>query len=127
MHGCDRPAKAGDPSAPRSTLAGVYTTDQAAYGKEVYEGSCYSCHLSLGNHTGPVFRAHWTGRGLSDLFRYISATMPKNDPGTLSPEDNAALTAYLLQLNGMPAGSVAVSTDTLALRVIRIDTVGTKR
>ena len=133
--GCDTSGKAGearagaasDASGRHSTLAGVYTAEQATYGKDVYEQFCYSCHLALNNHAGPVFRQHWAGRGLSEFFTYISVMMPKNDPGTLSPDDNAALTAYLLQLNGMPAGNVAMATDTTKLRAIRIDTAGSKR
>jgi hypothetical protein len=30
--------------------------------------------------------------------------MPKNDPGSLAPEDAADVVAYLLQMNAIPAG-----------------------
>jgi mono/diheme cytochrome c family protein len=112
---------------PRSTLAGVYTAEQAAHGKDVYAGMCMTCHAGMGNHVGPVFRARWGGHDLQELYGYIGDNMPKNDPGSLSPDDDASVVAYLLQLNAMPAGKTPLSTDTTMLKTIRIDTVATKR
>lgn len=112
-------AGCGGSSAPR----GSYSIEQAAQGKDVYAGMCLSCHAGMGNHTGPVFREHWGGHPVADLYQFISTNMPKNDPGTLSPDDNAAVVAYLLQLNGMPAGSKALPADPVALKSIMIDTM----
>ena len=53
--------------------------------------------------------------------------MPKNDPGSLSPDEYAAVTAYLLQLNDMPAGKAALPVDSLTLKAIIYDTVAVKR
>jgi hypothetical protein len=83
---------------------------------------CKSCHAGLGNHAGPVFREHWGGQPLSELYYYIQYNMPKNDPGSLSMEDNVRVMAYLLQLNGIPAGNSALPADTLALAKIWLDT-----
>ena len=104
-------------------MAGVYTADQATKGKDVYAGMCNSCHAGMGNHTGPVFRARWGGHPLAELYNFISLNMPKNDPGTLTAEDYTAVTAYLLQANGMPAGKTPMTADTLVLAGITIDTV----
>jgi S-disulfanyl-L-cysteine oxidoreductase SoxD len=105
----------------RSTLAGVYTADQAARGRTVYAGMCQSCHTPA-SHTGPTFKNSWVGHPLSDLFDFVVERMPKNDPGSLSAEDYADVIAYLLKMNQMPAGKVELPTDTMALRKIRIDT-----
>ena len=48
--------------------------------------------------------AAFPGRTVAELFTYIRTMMPKNDPGSLADEDYAALLAYLLQANQMPAG-----------------------
>ena len=71
-----RPPEASGPS----TLSGVYTDEQASRGKDVYAGSCRSCHTPV-SHTGATFNKWWRGKRLSDLFGFISTYMPKNDPG----------------------------------------------
>lgn len=105
----------------KTTLSGVYTLEDAAYGKEMYVGLCASCHQAI-SHTGPAFRKKWTGRPLSELYNFMRTQMPKNDPATLADEDYAALLSYMLQMNQMPAGRTSLSTDTLELAKIRIDT-----
>lgn len=110
----------------RSTLSGVYTTDEARAGRDMYLGLCASCHTAA-SHTGPEFRRRWAGRPLADLFTFMRTMMPKNDPASLADEDYEVLLAYILQLNRMPAGKVPLSTDSLVLAKIRIDTASTAR
>ena len=38
------------------------------------------------------------------FFTFVATKMPKNDPGSLAPEDVADVVAYLLQMNKMPTG-----------------------
>ncbi|HKW09642.1 MAG TPA: cytochrome c [Gemmatimonadaceae bacterium] len=106
-------------SPTRSTQAGVYTAEQAARGHDVYAGMCRSCHTAE-SHTGAAFQK-WGGRSLSELFGYISTKMPKNEPGSLAPEDYADVLAYLLKLNQMPIGTAELPTDTTVLGTIRIE------
>lgn len=125
------PPTASAPGSPnavpmRSTLNGVYTEDQAKRGYDVYAGMCRSCHAGLGNHSGPVFRAHWGGKPLSELFNYMVDQMPKDNPGSLSYDDYTIVIAYLLKLNGMPAGSKELPADYDALARIRLDTGAVK-
>src|SRR3954469_9530072 len=96
-------AKGPPPSGP-STQVGVYTNEQANRGKQVYAASCRSCH-SPTSHTGQVFADWWQNKRLADLYNFIATQMPKNDPGTLAPEDVADVVAYLLKMNEMPTGS----------------------
>ena len=103
-----------------STWAGVYTVEQAARGKDVYAGNCRSCHTPA-SHTGEMFATWWRGKRLSDLFTFVSTQMPKNDPGSLAPEDAADVVAYLLQINAMPPGKVELYADADSLRRIRIE------
>ena len=104
----------------RSTRVGVYTASQAQVGREIYELSCMSCHTPA-SHAGPVFAAKWEGRPLWELFRYVSDAMPKSDPGSLTERQYVRVVAYLLKMNGMPAGSAELTADSLALKRIRIE------
>jgi mono/diheme cytochrome c family protein len=107
-------------SATRTTAQGVYTAAQAKSGGDVYTMLCQSCHAAV-THTGAPFKAKWTGRPLSDLFTYIREEMPKTEPGSLSEEEYTLVLAYILRMNGMPAGRKALSPNEAELRTIRIE------
>ena len=104
----------------RSTQSGVYTTEQAARGQDTYATLCTGCHTAA-THTGAAFQ-HWDGHSVLDLFGYVSTKMPKNEPGSLEPEQYADLVAYLLKLNQMPVGPTELPTDTTVLGRILIQT-----
>jgi mono/diheme cytochrome c family protein len=108
------------PTGP-TTLSGIYTDEQSARGRDVYLGSCKSCHAPE-SHTGATFAKWWRGKRLSDLFGFISERMPKNDPGSLAPEDVADVMAYLLKMNQMPVGSAELPPDADSLKKFRIET-----
>jgi mono/diheme cytochrome c family protein len=110
------PAKPAGPS----TLDGVYTDEQASRGKDVYAGSCRSCHSPM-SHTGATFNKWWRGKPLSDLFTFVSTRMPKNDPGSLAPDDVADVVAYLLKMNAMPVGPAELPPDVDSLKRFRIE------
>lgn len=106
----------------RTTMDGVYTMAQATRGSDVFAAYCKSCHTPT-VHSGPPFRSKWFGRALSDLYSYMRREMPKNDPGSISDADYARALAYLLRINGMPAGTVPLAADSAALHHIRLDSV----
>jgi mono/diheme cytochrome c family protein len=123
---CVRPATAQAPAskpppakAQLTTLSGVYTTEQASRGKEVYAGYCINCHTAA-SHTGATFRKWWAGRRMSDLFEFVSGRMPKNEPGSLAPEEYADVIAYLMKMNVMPPGKAELPADATELQKIRI-------
>ena len=105
----------------RTTMAGVYTAAQAAKGEETFASLCTGCH-TVASHTGPLFMNNWRGYPLSELFGYLSSQMPKSDPGSLTPVQYVQLIAYILKLNGMPAGTSDLPADGAVLEKIRIDT-----
>ncbi len=47
--------------------------------------------------------------------------MPKNDPGSLAPEDVADVMAYLLKMNAMPVGPNELPADVDSLKQYRIE------
>jgi hypothetical protein len=112
------PAKAGSMV---STTTGVYLETQAKAGQEIFEATCLGgCH-NMASHRGAAFKNHWDGRPLWDIFKLINEEMPKDDPGSLSVTDTANLVAYILKLNGQPAGKEELSTEPAALKKIKID------
>ena len=101
-----------------STLDGVFSVEQAERGRQTYAKACVQCHV-LEWYTGEVLRA-WEGRSLFDLFTVISTTMPENNPGSLGRRDYVDVIAYILSLNGMPAGDQDISTGSSRLRQILV-------
>lgn len=107
----------------RSTLKGVYTEAQAARGKDIYVGTCRECHTPA-SHTGIVFKNSWGGKLIADLLAFMMEKMPKNNPGSLTPEEYADVTAYILSLNGLPSGDDELPSSQAAAKRIRIETTG---
>ena len=112
---------AQSPATKQTTLTGVYSAEQASRGEQVYAGMCKSCHTAA-SHTGVAFEKSWKGHQLSELFGYISTKMPKNEPGSLAPEEYVDVLAYLLKLNQMPVGPTELPPDSTVLGTIRIET-----
>ncbi len=113
-------AQQGVPDSTRSTRSGVYTADQAVKGKDLYAMHCVSCHSAI-SHSGPEFTAKWEGRPFWDLFSYVRESMPKSEPGNLTPREYVTVLAYMLEMNGMPPGAGELPADSSALATIRIN------
>lgn len=111
----------------RKASAGVYSTAQAEAGARVYQRSCAACHGADYQGSGGVppvagaaFLANWQGRSMGELFAYTSEFMPTGMGGSLPDTDYLAVTAYILQANGFPAGE-ALDTDGAILNAIGIE------
>jgi S-disulfanyl-L-cysteine oxidoreductase SoxD len=111
---------AQDKPVERTTLSGIYTDAQVMRGEETYYGSCVNCHPK-GTYSGSSFKTNWEGKALADLYDWVLNKMPKNDPGTLTPEQSADVIAYILKENGLPSGKTTIPTDAAVLRTIRIE------
>ncbi len=104
-------------AAAQSAKPALYTADQAGRGAAIYSQSCAACHGSQLEGTaapalkGAIFGEMAAAQSLTaqTLLDVIANTMPQSDPGSLKPEDNAAVTAYILQQNGYPAGAAALA------------------
>jgi mono/diheme cytochrome c family protein len=107
---------------PKSTTQGVYTVAQATKGKNVFNGACLGCHTTA-SHMGAAFELRWFGRPLAELYGYLSNLMPKSAPGTLTEDEYVWVTAYILKLNGMPAGKIELNPEPDWLKAVRIDAV----
>lgn len=94
----------------QARAAGAYfAADQASSGKTVFEARCTSCHSVGPNQPspmglkGPAFVSRW--HSANDLYRKIANTMPADRLLSLSKTQYENVTAYLLSVNGVAAGS----------------------
>ena len=117
-------AGAADAPPSRTTPDRIYTDAQAARGKQAYEQACVQCH-ALDFYRGETMKS-WDGGSMSDLYDAVSVRMPPGNPGSLKRREYADILAYLLSLNGMPAGREELSSRAADLKAIRIKW-GTKR
>ena len=113
--------------AGKTVWDGVYTDAQAGRGKTLYIASCAACHQEgmQGADLAPALKGDeflllWNDRPMSDLVERITKTMPQDAPGTLSPEANADIVAYMLQVNRFPTGAAELPVDAAAQTTIAI-------
>jgi mono/diheme cytochrome c family protein len=108
--------------APKPASGGVYTEAQAARGKDIFGSLCSSCH-NITSQSGATFAKRWNGVAVSDLFMVLTETMPKDDAGSLTPQERVDTIAYLLKINGIAAGTADLPADPELLKKIVIDLV----
>ena len=106
----------------QSVWSGVFTDAQADQGAAAYKTHCLSCHgdtMTGGEQVpalrGVTFGATWEGVSLSDLFERIRKTMPPGKSGVVTRQEYASILAYMLKMNGMPAGNAALASDPVTL------------
>ena len=118
------PLCAQDTAAPVD--AATLAARQVERGAGWFRAACLECH-ALGAVSNPDFRLKWNGRSAHDLFDLISRTMPDGSPGSLGRGTYLAITAYLMQLNGMPVATAPLPADSTALGGIRLTFPSTPR
>ena len=117
-----------DTDSMASVWDGVFTEAQATRGEAVYTGACAFCHGHRLNgapddpdmrSTPPLARARflriWEGRSLATLFAYTRATMPEDNPNSLTDQENVDVMAYMLSVGEMPEGGVELEAEPTSL------------
>lgn len=111
----------------RSVWDGVFTEAQSDRGKALYGRECASCHgdtLGGGESAPPLvgdgFLSNWNGLTVGDLFDRIRVSMPQDNPGRLSRQQDADIVAYMLAFNQFPAGKAELDTHSEVLKQIQI-------
>ena len=114
----------------KTTNDGVFTEAQVKKGSDVYQQQCASCHDAqlTGSGTAPAlagtdFSANWKDETVGSLFERIRATMPADNPGSLSRSQAAEMVAFILNFNKFPTGQTELATDFEALKAIKITAV----
>ncbi len=106
----------------RSALNGVYTEEQAAAGEEVFKAICSNCHNASYPLWGAKFQGMWmSGGSLWKLYEFLSQRMPYGNGGGLTPEQYRGVTAYVLKLNGYPAGTTTIPESPLEIAFINLE------
>jgi mono/diheme cytochrome c family protein len=103
---------------------GIFTEAQATRGQAAYTGACALCHgIRLDGApddpdmraTPPLARARflrvWEGRTLGTLLAFTRATMPEDNPNSLTGQEYVDVLAYMLSVGGMPAGNDDLPND----------------
>ena len=91
---------------------GWFTQAQATQGHQYFNNQCAQCHRpdltgAAGPAlVGPTFLAKWGNKPLSDLYQFEHKNMPATNPGSVPRDQLIAITAYILQKNGFPAGNM---------------------
>ena len=116
----------------KSQWDGVYSDEQAKRGEPLYAQYCSSCHgpdLAGGEMApglvGGDFAANWNDLSLGQLFDRIRTSMPQNNPGSLSRQQNADILSFILLKGSAPAGTAELPTQTEVLNTIKY--VATKK
>jgi cytochrome c len=102
-----------------------YTEAQAERGREIFEQTCVRCHGAdlTGGEGGPPLVGEpllytWGGQRVTGLLRFVLNNMPMSDPGTLDAETAAAVVAYVLSMNRIPAGETPLSSTSTGLVIV---------
>jgi mono/diheme cytochrome c family protein len=99
---------------------GWYTAPQAANGAKAYQKTCAGCHgAKLQGGMGPalVGKQFWLtygGKKVSTLWSAVHTQMPMMAPGSVPAKNSINIMAFLLQKNGIPAGTTPLD-DTVDL------------
>ena len=115
-------------NAQEPTIGGTYISGQASRGQGLYMTHCAECHGSAlegavaGALSGPTFRVTWSRPNVTvdDLHFIVSTTMPVLQGGTLTEAEYLQVLAFILQGNGVPAGTQALRLDREYLAAIRM-------
>ncbi len=117
---------AGAAGQGRTVWDGVYTAEQARRGAEAYEQVCAECHgADLGGGdmapslAGVEFVYNWHGFSARDLFERLRVSMPPAQPNSVSRQEKADILAFILEVNGMPAGDTELAARTGPLGAIQ--------
>jgi mono/diheme cytochrome c family protein len=104
--------------APTRPLAaqgnGAFTAAQAQRGAKLFGDNCAMCHgADLSGESGPplagkAFTGKWAGQTADDLHDVVATQMPLTSPGSLKPDEDLAVVAFILSKNGFAPGSTAL-------------------
>jgi S-disulfanyl-L-cysteine oxidoreductase SoxD len=111
---------------------GYYTTAQATAGQAVFDQTCSICHGEhLEGKAGPALAgeqflsvSQFQNLTAEFLYKFMSKQMPANAPGSLSKTQYLDVLAYILEVNGYPAGSRQLTADDQTLNQIKIEPTG---
>ena len=131
--GCASAAAASSAPATEMTSAAaeigdeaLYTTDQARRGETAYDRVCLECHTKTEFRERPFLFA-WEGTSVGQVYRYIAENMPDDGPGSLPESSYLDAMAYILEMNGYPAGDSELTADMSRMDSVPFEAHGSSR
>lgn len=112
----------------KTSVDGIYTKAQADGAKAQFDKICAECHaftvaakkqaadLPLGDEP---FLKKWEGKTIDELVSVIVLTMPNDGSAVVTEAEALNLMAYVLQQNGMPAGTTPLTKESAAALLAR--------
>lgn len=112
----------------KTSADGIYTKAQADGAKPQFEKICAECHaftvaakkqaadLPLGDEP---FLKKWEGKSIDELVSVIVLTMPNDGSAVVTEAEALNLMAYVLQQNGMPAGTTPLTKESASALLAR--------
>jgi mono/diheme cytochrome c family protein len=105
---------------PRTVRDGVFSAAQVDRGRELFEYICMNCH-EIEEFTGVgAYLEEMEGKDVWEVFEYVWAEMPEDEPASLDPEDYAAVLAYVFSVYGLPSGDADLPIERAPLEAITI-------
>jgi mono/diheme cytochrome c family protein len=104
----------------RTVRDGVFSAAQAARGERLFESICVNCHEMAEFTAAGAYLEDVEGEPLWETFDFVSSEMPEDDPGSLEPEEYAAVLAYIFSVYGLRSGDAELPVDRDSLRAIAI-------
>lgn len=103
----------------KSVWDGSYTAEQAERGRGWYLDDCSMCHredLAGYNNIllGVRFMDRWREDNVESFFSVVKKTMPRGRPGGLPDAKYLDIVAFVLKMNGFPAGDEELKMDNIA-------------
>ncbi len=93
----------------------LYTEEQATKGATAYYQNCAMCHGPAldgqsGGYSGPALKgADFADPSynfhVDEIFNFVAKLMPAATPGSLPPDQDVTIMAFILKQNGYPAGA----------------------
>lgn len=109
----------------RSVWSGVYTTEQATRGEQLYVRTCAECHGDdlEGRERAPAlagltFNQRWDGAVLKKLFEKVEEMPPAKPEARLTSQQYIDVVAFVLNANEIPAGTTPLESDKKTLAEI---------
>ncbi len=107
-------------NAARTVRDGVFSAEQVERGRRDFTSICINCH-EIAEFVGPgAYFEDSDGKTVWEIFEYIWAEMPEDEPASLEPEDYAAILAYTFSVYGLPTGENDLPIDRKSLEAITI-------
>src|SRR5688572_24360558 len=83
-----------------------------ARGAAVFQTYCTRCHIPV--EIEARLRNDWYGHSGAELLQRISATMPAENAGTLTPQQYLDVTAFVLNIGAVAVPAGPLNANTLA-------------